>query len=124
MVPWLAALIPMVGDTVAGWFKSKASSEEAKGSIIRTAAESGLEEIRGKATIVEAEASSESWLTSTWRPIVMINFMILINLYFFGWLPDNLDAEGVSQLFELVKIGLGGYIGGRSLEKIISTLRK
>ena len=36
------------------------------------------EQLRAKAEIVKAEAESEHWLTSTWRPIVMLTFCALV----------------------------------------------
>lgn len=73
-------------------------------------------EVRGQA--VQAEASGESWLQRNWRPLMMIWFGGLIGGYWFGYTPENLSEDAILSLFGLIKLGLGGYVLGRSAEKI------
>lgn len=75
-----------------------------------------------KSDVIVAEAQSESWITRTWRPLVMIDFAVLINLVFFGVIGPEImhRLQNIpSQLWTLLSIGIGGYIGGRSGEKIV-----
>jgi hypothetical protein len=72
-----------------------------------------------QATVVSAEAQG-SWLQRNWRPITMLIFLLLVILNQFKLLTIPLSDE----IWGLFKIGLGGYIGGRSLEKVVSTLKK
>ncbi len=71
--------------------------------------------------VVKAEAEGESWLQRTWRPIVALTFAGLVVAYWFGWSAPNLSADAVTNLFSLVKLCLGGYVIGRSGEKIVRT---
>lgn len=71
-----------------------------------------------KSSIVLAEAKSESWLASNWRPITMLTFLVLVVCDSFGWLPFRLASEAWS----LLQLGLGGYVVGRSVEKAIPGL--
>jgi len=73
-------------------------------------------ETRGK--VVQVEAQGESWLQRNWRPLTMLWFGVLIGGYWFGYTPPNLSEESVLSLFGLMKLGLGGYVIGRSAEKI------
>lgn len=73
-------------------------------------------EVRGQA--VQAEATGESWLQRNWRPLTMIWFSILLGTYWFGLTPNNLSQEAVLSLLGIIKLGLGGYVIGRSAEKI------
>ena len=73
-------------------------------------------EVRGQA--VQAEATGESWLQRNWRPLTMIWFSFLVGAYWFGYTPENLSEEAVLSLLGLIKLGLGGYVIGRSAEKI------
>jgi uncharacterized membrane protein YeaQ/YmgE (transglycosylase-associated protein family) len=73
-------------------------------------------EVRGQA--VQAEAKGESWLQRNWRPLTMVWFSFLVGAYWFGYTPENLSEEAVLSLFGLIKLGLGGYVIGRSAEKI------
>jgi hypothetical protein len=77
-----------------------------------------LDEARAK--VIMAEAQSDSWLASNWRPLIMVMFgFIVLNNHvlstYFG-LP-KLDVP--PDLWTLMKIGLGGYVVGRSFEKVV-----
>lgn len=76
--------------------------------------------LTAKADIVYAEASSEHWLTATWRPIVMLGLFSLVMLDSFGWLPNRLSEEA----WTLLQVGIGGYVVGRSVEKGIKTFKQ
>jgi len=76
--------------------------------------------MNAKADIVHAEASSEHWLTATWRPIVMLGLFSLVMMDSFGWLPNRLSEEA----WLLLQVGIGGYVAGRSLEKGIKTFKQ
>lgn len=67
-----------------------------------------------KTKVITAEAQGQSWLQRTWRPITMLTFLFLVVMDSFGILPFRL-AE---QAWTLLQIGLGGYVVGRSAEKI------
>lgn len=74
------------------------------------------------AGIVQTEAQSGNWLTSAWRPITMLIFVGLICARLFGFTSSHVsDAEYIN-LWELVKLGLGGYVIGRSLEKTVPAI--
>lgn len=74
--------------------------------------------------IVVAEAQGQSYLQRNWRPILMLVFTsIVANNYIlapyldaiFNW---SVTLEPPEQLWQLLNIGVGGYIVGRSAEKI------
>ena len=70
--------------------------------------------ITAQAHNIQAEANGKSWLQRNWRPITMLTFLILIVCDAFGWLAFRLSIEA----WALLKIGLGGYVVGRTVEKI------
>jgi len=82
--------------------------------------EAGQNEMQAKKDIIVAEAQSESWLTKSWRPITMLSFLVLLFVYWFGFAPDYVvdNPNVVEQVFQLLQIGIGGYIGSRGLEKV------
>tara|TARA_S200002703_G_scaffold61947_1_gene53843 strand:- start:194 stop:604 length:411 start_codon:yes stop_codon:yes gene_type:complete len=67
-----------------------------------------------QAGIIKAEAESSHWLTSTWRPITMLTFLALIVLAQLGF-TEPVPAD----MWPLLKLGLGGYVIGRSFEKTV-----
>lgn len=77
---------------------------------------------QAQAKIIAAEATSSSWLTSNWRPVTMLTFVVLIVLRWLNLLPDAHISHDVEvQLMEIIKFGLGGYVVGRSVEKSMKT---
>lgn len=77
-----------------------------------------------QADIVKTEAASGNWLTAGWRPITMLVFTGLITARWFGWSAPNLDPTEYIKLWDIVQLGLGGYVIGRSGEKIAETAAK
>ena len=75
-----------------------------------------------QAQIVQAEAQSQNWLASSWRPITMLTFVVLIVARWFGWAAPNLSEAEYLKLWDIVQLGLGGYVIGRSVEKIIPSV--
>ena len=71
-----------------------------------------------QAEIVKTEAASQHWLAANWRPILMLTFGSLIVARWFGWAAPNLDAAEYLKLWDIVQLGLGGYVIGRSVEKV------
>ncbi len=67
-----------------------------------------------QANVIMSEAKGESWLQRNWRPITMLTFLTLIVLHYCGVLA----FEIADQMWVLLQFGIGGYVGGRSVEKI------
>lgn len=67
---------------------------------------------------VKAEAQSEHWLAACWRPIVMLVFTGLIVARWLGFSAPGLAPDEVLKLWDIIQLGLGGYVIGRSAEKI------
>ena len=81
--------------------------------------------MESQAAIISAEAKGDSWIQKTWRPITMFVFLFIITWNYIFSPMFGLDALPLpDQIWTLIKIGLGGYIGGRSLEKIVPGIAK
>lgn len=80
------------------------------------------------AAIIKNEAESEHWLAANWRPITMLTFLALIVARWFGLTVPGISEELELKLFDIIQVGLAGYVVGRSVEKagpaIASALRK
>jgi len=80
--------------------------------------------MESKHDVIMSEAQGASVLQRNWRPITMLTFLILVVLDSLGLLSTPLAPEAWS----LLQLGLGGYVVGRSAEKIVPnvmrTLRK
>lgn len=75
-----------------------------------------------QADIVKTEAASSNWLAASWRPITMLTFTALIVARWFGWAAPNLSEAEYLKLWDIVQLGLGGYVVGRSVEKIAPSI--
>jgi len=81
-----------------------------------------------RASVIEAEAKSENWLTAMWRPILMLSFgfIVFYNMVIgpmFGLKPLDAEAANLTpELWGLLKLGIGGYVIGRSGEKIVKNV--
>lgn len=63
-----------------------------------------------------------SWLQRSWRPLTMLAFVSLVVARWLGFAaPGMTEAEYLS-VYDLIKIGLGGYVVGRSLEKVVPSI--
>ena len=62
-----------------------------------------------------------NWLQRSWRPIIMLVFAFIVVLSAFTDVTLN---QLPNEFWGLLKIGIGGYIGGRSLEKITDSVGK
>ena len=75
-----------------------------------------------QAGIVTTEAASTHWLAANWRPVTMLVFTALIVARWFGFAAPNLSEAEYLKLWDIVQLGLGGYVVGRSVEKIVPAI--
>ena len=92
------------------------------GEMERSKVQMALAIYAGQAEIVKAEAQSEHWIVAAWRPILMLTFGGLIVARWLGWSAPNITEAEVLKLWSIVELGLGGYVIGRSVEKIVPAI--
>jgi hypothetical protein len=92
------------------------------GEMERSKVQMALAIFAGQAEIVKAEAQSQHWLAACWRPILMLTFGGLIVARWLGWSAPNISEAEILKLWEIVQFGLGGYVVGRSVEKVIPSI--
>ncbi len=124
--------IPIIGkivDTVGGII-SKAVRDKDLAARLTAELKSGILDyesdlVQAQASIVLAEAQGQSWLQRNWRPILMLtivaiianNYILFPYIELFGGRAALLELpEG---LWNLMSIGVGGYVVGRSVEKSV-----
>jgi len=81
-----------------------------------------------QAGIINKEAAGNG-LQRSWRPIVMLMFaFVVVYAYFLqpAFFPGavNVRPDLPEEFWGLLKIGLGGYVVGRSVEKVADTVTK
>lgn len=75
---------------------------------------------QAQAGVIIAEAKGESWLQRSWRPLTMLIFVGIILINQFGIFPVSLS----DQIWDVLKIGIGGYIIGQSAEVVADKWNK
>lgn len=117
-----------IGSIVSGFFKLKGNQADMIKEGIKVLSDtnaSNAQREQAIATIIAAESSSTNWLASSWRPVTMYVFLILVVSFWFGYVPPNISGEMppmLAEIFMLIKIGLCGYIPSRTIEKIVSQI--
>ena len=137
----IGALLPVLGPIVKDVVgrvlpadKNKAQEIERELNMAMMANTAEIE--KAAASVVIAEAKSEHKITATWRPILMLtitaivawNFLLapLTELAVTLWTGNQipLSIPLPDELWTLLSIGVGGYVVGRSGEKIAGNLKK
>lgn len=83
-----------------------------------------------RAQIITAEAQGHSWLQRNWRPVLMLTIVAIVanNYLIYPYLSlftaKALVLELPDALFNLMTVGVGGYIIGRSGEKIMDSWKE
>ena len=123
----IQAFIPIIGKVFDSIFPDKEQAAEAKLKLMELQMSGGLKELEQAGKIITAEANSEHWLVAAWRPLTMLVFVAIIaNNYILApyidmFFETDIVLDLPPQMWELLKIGLGGYIVGRTGEKMIKT---
>jgi len=137
---WLAA-VPVIGDFFKGLFEivdktveDKDKANELKKQLEVIMENSDLEKFKtdmeARSRIIIAEAKGQSWLQRNWRPLLMLCVIAIIfnNYVLFPYLSMFTTKAVVLQLpdalFNLLTVGVGGYVVGRSAEKAITTWKE
>lgn len=126
IVPILEILSPLIGR----WFDKESDRQKFTAEISKILIENDAELKKAQRDIIVAEVQGESWLQRNWRPILMLSIVgIVVNNYIifpyaqlFGVAAVTLDLP--DELFSLMSIGVGGYVVGRSGEKMMKAYKE
>ena len=72
--------------------------------------------------VQQPEVAASGLLASTWRPATMLIFVALFVARWLGFAKPDLSEAEVLALWAVVQYSMGGYVVGRSLEKIVPVL--
>lgn len=118
----LSAALEVGGKLIDRLWPDPTQRDQAKLQLLEMAQKGELAELSARAGIVQAEAASEHWLAACWRPILMLTFGGLIVARWLGWSAPGISEAEVLKLWDIVQLGLGGYVIGRSVEKIVPSI--
>lgn len=116
----LTNLVEDVGKILDNLSVSATEKKQIRSSVVDTLYRYASELEKEQASVIRAEAQG-NWLQKSWRPIVMLTFTFIVLLGAFVPVPL---LEDTSEFWNLLEIGLGGYVIGRSVEKVTGKIRK
>jgi hypothetical protein len=103
--------------------------DAAKLKLITLQQSGELAELDAAMNVIVAEAQSTHWIVSAWRPITMLVFVAIVanNYLLYPYVSLFWAAAPMLELppdlWDLIKIGLGGYVVGRSAEKVVTNYK-
>ena len=118
----IPALAPIVGQIVGSLFPDPTEKAKAEAEAMRQLLAHQGEIEAAAAKIIQTEAASTHWLAANWRPLTMITFTALVVARWMGWVAPNLSEAEYLKLWSIIEFGLGGYVVGRSVEKIAPSI--
>lgn len=129
MLGLIETVTGVVGKVLDRVIPDTAARDKAKAEFSAAMLSSVGEIQKAAASIVLAEANGQSWLQRNWRPMLMVlfgfiianNHVIVPYAAMFGVIVPILAIE--PDMWDLLKIGVGGYVVGRSVEKAAATFK-
>jgi hypothetical protein len=107
----------IVGNVLDKTITDKNEAQRLKHEINMAIMNEGEQALKGATEIIVAE-SNGSFLQRNWRPVTMLTFVGLVVCKWLGLTDQSVTPEVELELMQLIQIGLGGYVVGRSGEKI------
>ena len=123
----LTATIEAIGGVIGKFIANPEDKLKAANELLRIQMEfqekvlsADVELAKTQASVVTAEVSSGNWLAASWRPILMLTFTyIILHNYVLATMFHLTVVPIPPDMWDLLRLGIGGYVIGRSAEKIV-----
>ena len=116
----LSNLVSEIGGIIDSLTLSSKEKMQLRASLTEALSRFEADLQKEQSSVIRSE-SQGNWLQHSWRPLVMLTFSAVVLLGIFTPLP--LPDDG-SRFWDLLEIGLGGYVIGRSFESVSLELGK
>jgi len=117
MNPVLQGLLGPLIDLVGRFIPDPEKKAQAQMQLLQMAQNGELAQLNAALQAILAEANG-NWLQRSWRPLMMLFFASLVGARWFGYSAPSMSEAEVLELWAIVKMGIGGYTIGRSVEKV------
>ena len=115
-------VVKEVGNVIDKLFTSEEERIKAKNEVFKVLQEQQLELQKLQTEVILAEANG-NWLQRSWRPILMLAFgFIVIYVKFIAPLFSLPIPPLEDEFWNLLQLGIGGYVVGRSVEKVAKNI--
>jgi hypothetical protein len=119
IIPILGAVLPALTTVIERLFPDAEARAKAQMEVQAALVAQEAELQRAVIDVVKAEAQSEHWLAASWRPLLMLTFGAIIVARFLGFTAPGISEAELVRLWSILEVGIGGYVIGRSAEKIV-----
>ena len=126
----ITGLFTMGQSLIKKWFPDPEEADKRQKEFQAMVLNGDMKELEIVASIIKEESKSEHFLVAAWRPITMLVFVFIIanNYILYPYLSLYFDEAPKLDLppdmWDLLKIGIGGYTVGRTVEKSIKHYSK
>ena len=123
----LGKLFPIIDDVLDRLIPNEAERDKIRAEMAANILKSEDALVKAQAEIISAEAGSKHELAAIWRPVLMLTFVAIIANnyilapYLFAIFGANVILDLPPQMWQLMSIGVGGYIVSRGAEKVTTT---
>lgn len=122
-IPVVDSALKLFDSVIERVFPNPAERDKARLELLVLQQQGATKEMEERVKVIVAEAQSGSWLANSWRPITMLAFVaVIVNNYLlfpyltlFGLPAATLEMP--VHVWDVIEMGLGGYVVGRSVEK-------
>jgi hypothetical protein len=125
MPVFLTSFFGFIGSSVSSFFGFKgeqAKTVQSALEVLKSINATDAQAITASAQSISAILTQGSFLEKNWRPLFMLVLMIVVVMAWFGYIPTNFDdpvTPMMAKVWELLEIGLIGYLPCRTVEKIV-----
>ncbi len=119
ITPLLSGIFSVIDKSI----EDKDEAAKLKARFQEMALTGQMKEIEAAAGVIAAEAQGDSWLQRNWRPMLMCLFGVIVaNNYVLApyimlFFQISVELTIPPDMWDLLKLGVGGYVVGRSVEK-------
>ncbi len=114
-------LVDSIGDAADGLFTSDEERKRAELAVRSRLLDHKEKMAAERAETIRTETQG-AWYQRAWRPAMMALFGCVIAAHWWGLAGEGVTPEVQRYLYSIIKLGLGGYVVGRSAEKIAPSL--
>ncbi|MEY8592647.1 3TM-type holin [Butyricimonas hominis] len=120
MVEGVKNVVSAVGEVIDRLTLPAREKRQLESDLLQVLAEWERARVEAQSAVLLEEAKG-SWLQRSWRPLVMLVFAVIVLVGTFTNLPI---LDDTSRFWDLLEIGLGGYVVGRGGEKILQVFTR
>jgi|TARA_R100001530_G_scaffold3596_3_gene5260 hypothetical protein len=126
----MLALLPIATKLLDKFIPDPIKANEAKAALLSAENAAFFKELELQAGVVLGETKSEHFIVAAWRPITMLSFVAVIvnNHILYPYLSlfwtDAPILTIPPDMYNLLELGITGYVFLRSGEKIVKEYRK